>query len=71
MYVCTYMLSCTIVCMLVDILQGKLNFTLLATKTRANVQRIQSLTYVIKGGNVDLLQDTNFQLQNLFDNTYQ
>ena len=50
------------VCILVDILQRKLNFTLLAMKTRANVQRIQSLTYVIKEENADLLQDMNFQL---------
>lgn len=57
--------------MLVDILQRKLNFTLLAMKTRANVQRIQSLTYLIKEENADLLQDMNIQLQNLFDNTYQ
>ena len=57
--------------MLVDILQRKLNFTLLAMKTRANVQCIQSLTYLIKEENADLLQDMNIQLQNLFDNTYQ
>ena len=32
-------------------------------KTRANLQRIQSLTYVINDENAELLQDMNSQLQ--------
>ena len=40
-------------------------------KTRANLQRIQSLTYVVNDENADLLQDMNFQLQYLYDTVYQ
>ena len=52
-------------------LQRKLNLTLLAMKMRANLQCIQSLTYVINDENVDLLQDMNSQLQHLYDTVYQ
>ncbi len=48
-----------------------LNFqrnTLLAMKTRANLQRIQSLTYVINDENAELLQDMNL---NSLSITYQ
>ena len=51
--------------------QRKLNLTLLAMKTRANLQRIQSLTYVINDNNAELLQDMNSQLQHLYDTIYQ
>ena len=40
-------------------------------KTRANLQRIQSLTYVINDDNAELLQDMNSQLQHLYDTVYQ
>ena len=40
-------------------------------KTRANLQCIQSLTYVINDENAELLQDMNSQLQHLYDTVYQ
>ena len=40
-------------------------------KTRANLQRIQSLTYVINDENAELLQDMNVQLQLLYNSVYQ
>lgn len=40
-------------------------------KTRANLQRVQSLTYVINDEQAELLQDMNSQLQRLYDTIYQ
>ena len=40
-------------------------------KTRANLQRIQSLTYVVNDENAELLQDMNVQLQLLYNSVYQ
>ena len=40
-------------------------------KTRANLQRIQSLTYAINDEHAELLQDMNSQLQHLYDTIYQ
>ena len=44
---------------------------MLAMKTRANLQRLQSLTYNIDQDNAELLADMNSQLMNLYDGVYQ
>ena len=49
----------------------KVNMTLLAMKTRANLQRLLSLTYNIEQENAELLADMNSQLVNLYDGVYQ
>lgn len=59
------------VCKSIVNFQRKLNLTLLAMKTRANLQRIQSLTYAINDEHAELLQDMNSQLQHLYDTIYQ
>lgn len=43
----------------------------IGNETRANLQHIQSLTYVINDENAELLQDMNSQLQHLYDTVYQ
>ena len=40
-------------------------------KTRANVQRLQSLTYNVDQENAELLEDMNSQLMKLYDDVYQ
>jgi hypothetical protein len=40
-------------------------------KTRANLQRLQSLTYNIDQENAEVLADMNSQLVNLYDGVYQ
>ena len=49
----------------------KVNLTLLAMKTRANLQRLQSLTYNIDQENAEVLADMNSHLVKLYDDVYQ
>ena len=49
----------------------KVNLTLLAMKTRANLQRLQSLTYNVDQENAKLLADMNSHLVKLYDDVYQ